>query len=84
MHCLYGGYNLHRFSDALGLVKIFNFVRNIALIDLIIVLLSTTSRTWSKIWRHTGQDVIFAGSNTGTGRYRRFYPQWQATVPQGC
>ena len=20
MHCLYGGYNLHRFSDALGLV----------------------------------------------------------------
>ena len=21
MHCLYGGYNLHRFSDALGLVK---------------------------------------------------------------
>ena len=22
MHCLYGGYNLHRFSDALGLVFI--------------------------------------------------------------
>ena len=22
MHCLYGGYNLHRFSDALGLVLI--------------------------------------------------------------
>ena len=22
MHCLYGGYNLHRFSDALGLVGI--------------------------------------------------------------
>ena len=22
MHCLYGGYNLHRFSDALGLVII--------------------------------------------------------------
>ena len=22
MHCLYGGYNLHRFSDALGLVEI--------------------------------------------------------------
>ena len=21
MHCLYGGYNLHRFSDALGLVS---------------------------------------------------------------
>ena len=21
MHCLYGGYNLHRFSDALGLAK---------------------------------------------------------------
>ena len=21
MHCLYGGYNLHRLSDALGLVK---------------------------------------------------------------
>ena len=21
VHCLYGGYNLHRFSDALGLVK---------------------------------------------------------------
>ena len=21
MHCLYGGYNLHRFSDALGLVE---------------------------------------------------------------
>ena len=21
MHCLYGGYNLHQFSDALGLVK---------------------------------------------------------------
>ena len=20
MHCLYGGYNLHRFSDALGLI----------------------------------------------------------------
>ena len=25
MHCLYGGYNLHRFSDALGLVKILTF-----------------------------------------------------------
>ena len=23
MHCLYGGYNLHRFSDALGLVITF-------------------------------------------------------------
>ena len=23
MHCLYGGYNLHRFSDALGLVPFF-------------------------------------------------------------
>ena len=23
VHCLYGGYNLHRFSDALGLVSIF-------------------------------------------------------------
>ena len=22
MHCLYGGYNLHRFSDVLGLVYI--------------------------------------------------------------
>ena len=22
MHCLYGGYNLHQFSDALGLVNI--------------------------------------------------------------
>ena len=22
MHCLYGGYNLHRFSDALGLVLV--------------------------------------------------------------
>ena len=22
MHCLHGGYNLHRFSDALGLVNI--------------------------------------------------------------
>ena len=22
MHCLYGGYDLHRFSDALGLVNI--------------------------------------------------------------
>ena len=21
MHCLYGGYNLHQFSDVLGLVK---------------------------------------------------------------
>ena len=31
MHCLYGGYNLHRFSDALGLVVIlyifFSFAR---------------------------------------------------------
>ena len=24
MHCLYGGYNLHRFSDALGLVSSHN------------------------------------------------------------
>ena len=25
MHCLYGGYNLHRFSDALGLVVIWYY-----------------------------------------------------------
>ena len=24
VHCLYGGYNLHRFSDALGLVLLLN------------------------------------------------------------
>ena len=29
MHCVYGGYNLHRFSDALGLVsKIFCLGKN--------------------------------------------------------
>ena len=28
MHCLYGGYNLHRFSDALGLV-LFVFCNNL-------------------------------------------------------
>ena len=27
MHCLYGGYNLHRFSDALGLVYLFGVLR---------------------------------------------------------
>ena len=26
MHCLYGGYNLHQFSDALGLAIDLNFV----------------------------------------------------------
>ena len=29
MHCLYGGYNLHRFSDALGLVRL-DFYNNCA------------------------------------------------------
>ena len=30
MHCLYGGYNLHRFSDALGLVLlVFPHVANL-------------------------------------------------------
>ena len=29
VHCLYGGYNLHRFSDALGLVLIFNLKNKI-------------------------------------------------------
>ena len=28
VHCLYGGYNLHRFSDALGLVLYWNQTRS--------------------------------------------------------
>ena len=30
MHCLYGGYNLHRFSDALGLVSFADVVSETA------------------------------------------------------
>ena len=48
MHCLYGGYNLHQFSDALGLVsigsstpinKIYSFVIFISLLINAVILL---------------------------------------------
>ena len=32
MHCLYGGYNLHGFSDALGLVM-YIFIRSFAAVN---------------------------------------------------
>ena len=42
VHCLYGGYNLHRFSDALGLVKFANLI----LLPYISFIIAFTALEW--------------------------------------
>ena len=54
VHCLYGGYNLHRFTDALGLVDIyvvlwFCVIFNLFTITVIIIYITIIVIFWNKM-----------------------------------